>query len=430
MKSIYMVYVVMMCFLLYGCNTVETHTLSFESNGGNVLQPIDVRHGMNANLPIPTREGYVFLGWFADQGTFLVQITSQTPIQLDWILYAKWEIQSFLIYYHTLGGLPLDAVRLDYLTIVAAHPIPSRPGYTFQGWYVDAQLSEVVTLTHMPARDVYLYAKWMPNEYGIEYILFGGTNHVENPVIYTVENIPLIQDPSKEGFIFGGWYVDSDFLQPFSSISASNPHPVILYAKWIEASYRMIFDSDGGTSIPDIPTFFGQEFMFFPPPTKNGFIFQGWMLNQQEISYPFTFSNRQDIVIKAAWIEQPKFAMYLQVLDVSKDTIRIALLIGNQTHLHGFDVSIDYDGEMHFLIGVETSLDIIYHDTQGKLRITWVDIDQLLPREIPIVILTFSRINAPQYVFDITIHETIWIDSNHLIHLVDASAYSVKIAMR
>lgn len=41
---------------------------------------------------------------------------------------------------------------------------PTRDGYTFDGWYTDTSLLSKYTITTMPAQDLILYGRWIPNE--------------------------------------------------------------------------------------------------------------------------------------------------------------------------------------------------------------------------------------------------------------------------
>ena len=41
---------------------------------------------------------------------------------------------------------------------------PSREGYIFDGWYINVSLTTKYTFTNMPAQDIILYARWIPNE--------------------------------------------------------------------------------------------------------------------------------------------------------------------------------------------------------------------------------------------------------------------------
>ncbi|KAA8753884.1 InlB B-repeat-containing protein, partial [Paenibacillus sp. UASWS1643] len=74
-----------------GGNTGEaTYTLTFESNGGTPVDAQKVRKGQAlSTLPAPTKEGYIFQGWFVDSDLSLI-FASGTTLTADTKLYAKY----------------------------------------------------------------------------------------------------------------------------------------------------------------------------------------------------------------------------------------------------------------------------------------------------------------------------------------------------
>ncbi len=71
----------------------SAYTVTFDANGGYVSMPsMKQPNGFCYSLPIPTRDGYTFVGWFTKKegGT---QITVSTTVNLkgDQTLYAHWE---------------------------------------------------------------------------------------------------------------------------------------------------------------------------------------------------------------------------------------------------------------------------------------------------------------------------------------------------
>lgn len=66
--------------------TIKTYTVSFNSNGGDYIEPISVREGNAVNLPTPVRTGYTFVGWYYS-GT---KYDTNSGIYKDIVLVAKW----------------------------------------------------------------------------------------------------------------------------------------------------------------------------------------------------------------------------------------------------------------------------------------------------------------------------------------------------
>ena len=74
------------------------YTVSFETNGGNFIDPITVTKGDQIELPRdPEKEGDTFLGWYTD-ADFVKKFISESKIVEDITLYAKWESSETVTY--------------------------------------------------------------------------------------------------------------------------------------------------------------------------------------------------------------------------------------------------------------------------------------------------------------------------------------------
>ena len=129
-----------------------------------------------------------------------------------------------------------------------------KDGYVFDGWYKDAGFKEKVTeIVNGSKGDITLYAKWReipvePGTYRIIYELNGGTNDSENPASYTSETETItLKAPSKEGFIFEGWYADAKFNKQVTEIAGGSIGDVKLYAKWKAVQVDIDPDTSGNT---------------------------------------------------------------------------------------------------------------------------------------------------------------------------------------
>ena len=69
--------------------------------------------------------------------------------------------------------------------------------------------------------------------YTVTYNLDGGTNNPSNPVNFTASLLPLeLSSPTKEGYTFDGWYLDSSFTSRVYSLESEQNYTI--YAKWEE----------------------------------------------------------------------------------------------------------------------------------------------------------------------------------------------------
>lgn len=69
--------------------TVETITITFDSNGGSKVEPVTINKGVELSLPEnPTKDGFKFITWEDKNGT---PIYNNILLSEDTTLYAKWE---------------------------------------------------------------------------------------------------------------------------------------------------------------------------------------------------------------------------------------------------------------------------------------------------------------------------------------------------
>ena len=77
--------------------------------------------------------------------------------------------------------------------------------------------------------------------YNISYELNGGTNSAENPSIYNKGDIITLSFPTREDYMFMGWYTDSALTNEIKEIKDKEEN-ITLYAKWapLEEIFELI----------------------------------------------------------------------------------------------------------------------------------------------------------------------------------------------
>lgn len=67
-------------------------TVTFDSRGGSDVPHQERLHGELLEVPEdPTREGYVFTGWYWDEGCYNLWEMETRQVEADLTLYAGWE---------------------------------------------------------------------------------------------------------------------------------------------------------------------------------------------------------------------------------------------------------------------------------------------------------------------------------------------------
>ena len=130
--------------------TVNSYTITFDTDGGSAVAPITQDYGTAIIAPAdPTREGYTFMGW--DKA-----IPATMPAG-DMTITAQWRINRYTVTFDTDGGSEVAPITQNYGTDITAPADPTREGYTFIGW------DKAIPAT-MPAGDMTITAKWKDSE--------------------------------------------------------------------------------------------------------------------------------------------------------------------------------------------------------------------------------------------------------------------------
>lgn len=117
--------------------------------------------------------------------------------------------------------------------------------------------------------------------------------------------------PAKTGYTFANWSASNGGATiGFPYTPESGGSNIILYASWTPNTNRVIYDSRGGTSVPNGSFFTGGEIASAPtPPTRQGCIFLGWDLWSEGyeggISFPYDPGLLEDITLYGYWDQDP-----------------------------------------------------------------------------------------------------------------------------
>ena len=122
------------------------YTVTFDTAGGDAMDPVTVINGRVPAKPAdPSRNGFTFIGWFADSAYTTPYTFGVLPVTANMTLYARWAENSadgkeYAINYD-LGYEGADEIA-DTSTIggkLYNVPTPEREGYTFEGWWISME---------------------------------------------------------------------------------------------------------------------------------------------------------------------------------------------------------------------------------------------------------------------------------------------------
>ena len=228
----------------------------FDPNGGTVTPTSkDITKGSAyGELPTPTRDGYVFAGWFTDDAE-PEEIKSTTIVTKtgSHTLYARWATAStkYTITYDANGGsgAPASQIKGVNESITLSTTKPTRTYYNFSRWNTKADgsgKSYDTGDTYSTNANLTLYAQW----YGIPVTVTLDANGGKFTNISTTQTISVnygskygnalsdqspykISDYSTVSYDFDGWYTSptgGSYVTRYTTVT--NPSAHTLYAHW------------------------------------------------------------------------------------------------------------------------------------------------------------------------------------------------------
>ena len=138
----------------------QTITLWVE---GQVYTQLDVAYGQIPSLPTLTQEEMYFLGWYwqaSGDNKYQAQ-----PITSDMDLYARFETQAYQVIYLLEGETFEEWLGLDDRWTPWQ---PLRLGYTFDGWYLDEELTQPLESTSLTG-NITLYGAYQIQTYTVTF---------------------------------------------------------------------------------------------------------------------------------------------------------------------------------------------------------------------------------------------------------------------
>ena len=150
-------------FLIAIWNANE-YTITLDANGGTVdVESITVLFGDEiGQLPVPVREGYVFIGWLDAEGNKVLPETVYA-VAGDTTLTAQWAASAYTITLDAGEGATVDPAQVQVVFGEAVNtlPVPVKEGFTFLGWFdAEGNLYTAETIYNV-AGDITLTAQWV-----------------------------------------------------------------------------------------------------------------------------------------------------------------------------------------------------------------------------------------------------------------------------
>ena len=317
----------------------ETYTLTlawaedFEVPEGAVLPPPRSCNAGDTVTPpwFDAIDGLYFEGWFessdADPAS---KLDGAITVNEDVTLYGKWEQPAappadYVLSYAWIAeeapaiDPPADATLAEGTVI--APPTPTAEGYTFEGWFYDADAETPFADGDTISAATTLYGLWSkdaPATVNISYTWADGPQPVDAfpPGIANIPTGDPIPQPelSSNYYDFDGWYEDKEGTTPLAD-NATAEQDMTVYGKWtdlvvVPVEYTITYawgrgDRPDDVSLPPAETLEEGDPIPQPKLSAEGYDFKGWFEDKNGKTKLYANATaQQDQTVYAIWEKQ------------------------------------------------------------------------------------------------------------------------------
>lgn len=268
---------------IYARWTYNEYQATFNANGGSwadssTSKVISQTYASRYSMPStnPTRTGYDFVRWntAADGSGTTVSSSAYVTTPADHSVYAIWKAWDVSITFDiNSDGLyktdeditgSWNSIKATYDRPLGTLPAPTKPGYTFDGWYVDGNKITASSVSKFITNKTAV-AHWTANTYTLTYnanasglyndtsdVMLGGTLWASATKTQTFTyGSPMtgLKSLSKQGYTFNGlWTSGSTSSDQYTASSVYDvAGPMTLYAHWTANIYTVTYDANAGS---------------------------------------------------------------------------------------------------------------------------------------------------------------------------------------
>ena len=269
------VVLIIACLVIYFIFDNKKYTITFDSDGGSVVEKQIVKRGEKVNKPTdPTRDGYIFIEW--DLGSSIYDFSAKVTRNL--ILKAIWKEQeggkvTYVVNFNTDGGNSISNQIINKDGTITKPQDPVRDGYKFLGWYSNNVLFDFNTPV---TKNLELVAKWEKAK----------DNSTTGTTTTTKKNDTTSSTTKK---------TTTKKNDTTNTTTTKKTTTNTTEAK----KYTVTFDSNGGSKVSSKEVTSGSKVSKPSNPIRTGYKFSGWTLNNK--AYDFNSKVTSNITLVAKW---------------------------------------------------------------------------------------------------------------------------------
>ena len=263
----------------------------------------------------PARENYIFKGWYTDAGYETVFNFNKEIVDKDIDLFAKWEpdansgVTFRTVTFNSMEGSGVASQAVVDGAKAVKPKDPERVGYTFDGWHTDEECATPYDFDEAVTQDITLYAKWLAlKKYTVTYHYMDNGSEDTTEEVFEGGKVTRPEDPTRENYIFKGWYTDADYVTKFDFNKEIVDKDIELFAKWEPDAnsgatfYTVTFNSMEGSGVASQVVIDGAKAVKPKDPEREGYTFGGWHTEKEcKNLYDFNEEVNEDITLYAKW---------------------------------------------------------------------------------------------------------------------------------
>ena len=291
---------------LYAVYEINKYTVTYINEGVEYHKETAEYGSVVTKIQDPIKEGYTFTGWYTKDNE---KVTYPITVTENITLYSKYEINSYKVSYYNEGKKYIEDQQINYgENALKPNTNPSKIGYTFKYWSLKENGEEYEFSTKI-TKDIALYAVYEINKYTVTYINEGTEYHKETALYGSV--ITSIQDPTKEGYTFTGWYTKDNEKVTYPITVTKN---ITLYSKYEINTYTVSFYHNNEKYVENQKVNYGESAV--KPsidPTKEDYNFSGWVIKGTNNKYDFTSTVTKDIELESSFTAKPTYTVTFKI---------------------------------------------------------------------------------------------------------------------
>ena len=351
---------------------VTKYIVGFYTQGGKIGEEsyrVELITGTDGKLtaeqvPTPTKEHYTFDGWYTAEsgGTLLSLDTVYTDPRNQF--YARWVPAVDIDVTFDANGGKVNGKDTDTITIPAADkgklaslPVPTREGYTFDGWYTAASGGMKITETTVFSEATTVYALWG----AIDSVSFSYTGYTEGE---NVADAVVTCNTAGVDFTYKWQYSDSGGSYSDATKLSAQFISGIKYTLWI------YFKAQDGLALAEL-----NETDVTLGGNNPGVVYTNYTIDEVKYSYGVPFS-----MSPLGGVTKYIVGFYTQGGKIGEESYRVELITGTDGKLTAEQVPTPT--KEHYTFdgwytaesgGTLLSLDTVYTDSSSKYYARWTE---------------------------------------------------------